>query len=119
MTTQIELHAGRTSEAMRTRARARMQAMLASLDLEPTRARVMLTDENGPKGGEAVRCSLEIQLPRRRVLHVGDVARTPRLAFDGAIAKLQRTLARARKTRRDSSRRPKKYFAARRALAGG
>jgi hypothetical protein len=45
------------------------------------------------------------------------VATTQRLAFDSALAKLERAVARRRATARDAKRHPKKYFAARRALA--
>ena len=50
---------------------------------------------------------------------MADVASTARLAFDTALAKLERALRRLRETARESKRRPKKYFAAKRALAGG
>jgi ribosome-associated translation inhibitor RaiA len=116
---KVEFRAGSTSEATRARVTAGMKTALASLPIEPTSARVTFTDENGPKGGEAIRCALEVRLPRRPAVHVADVANTPRLAFDAALAKLERTLRRLRETARESKRRPKKYFAARRALAGG
>jgi hypothetical protein len=45
------------------------------------------------------------------------VATTQLLAFDGALAKLERAIARRRETAREATRRPKKYFAARRVLA--
>jgi ribosome-associated translation inhibitor RaiA len=35
------------------------------------------------------------------------------MAFDGALAKLERQLVQHRRRQRDSGRRPKKYFAAR------
>ena len=60
-----------------------------------------------------------VRLPRRPAVHVADVASTPRLAFDAALAKLERALRRLRETARESKRRPTKYFAAKRALAGG
>ena len=78
--------AGRT---IRARVTAGLAGVLASLPVEATRARVAFADENGPKGGDAFRCALEVQLPRRAALHV------------------------------ESKRRPKKYYAARRAVAAG
>jgi len=50
-------------------------------------------------------------------VRVEDVASTSRLAFEAGLAKLDRRLRRIRETARDSKRRPKKYFAARRVLA--
>jgi ribosome-associated translation inhibitor RaiA len=44
-------------------------------------------------------------------------AETPRLALDAAFPVLERRLARYRERDRDSKRHPKKYFAARRAVA--
>jgi hypothetical protein len=45
-------------------------------------------------------------------------ATTARLAFDGAHATLVRQLERYRERQRESRRRPKKYFVARRLLVG-
>jgi hypothetical protein len=47
------------------------------------------------------------------------VAESRRLAFDGAFAALERQLERYRERARDSQRHPKKYFVAKRLLAGG
>jgi len=70
-----------------------------------------------PKGGPAIRCALEVKQPRRSGVHVEAIATTQRLAFDGALAKLERAVTRRRKITRDAKRRPKKYFVARRVLA--
>ena len=115
-TLKVEYLGGAESRATRTRVAERLRAIVGSLPVNPTSARATFTDENGPKGGNAIRCALEVRLPRRAAIHVEEVAGTPRLAFDGALAKLERQLARAFDTRRELRRRPKKYFAARRAL---
>ena len=117
--TRIEFRTHSISAAARARVAADMKAALAFLPVAPTGARVTFTDENGPKGGEAIQCALEVRLPRRPAVHAADVARTERLAFDAALTKLERALARLRETARESKRHPKKYFAARRALATG
>jgi ribosome-associated translation inhibitor RaiA len=52
-------------------------------------------------------------------VRVEDVASTPRLALDGGLDKLERRLRRLRQSARQSKRRPKKYYAASRALAAG
>ena len=117
-TTKIEF---RTQSAgvrmMRARVLAGLKSALASLVVEPTTARATFTDDNGPKGGPAIRCALEMKQPGRPAVHVEAVATTQLLAFDGALAKLERAIARRRETVREAARRPKKYFAARRALA--
>jgi ribosome-associated translation inhibitor RaiA len=96
---------------------ASLKTALASLVIEPTVARATVSDENGPKGGPAIRCALEVKLPRRPAVHVEAVATTEQLAFESALTKLERAVARRRQIARDAKRRPKKYFAARRVLA--
>ena len=89
------------------------------LGLPPVSARIGFDDENGPKGGVAVRCLIEIRLPRRPPIDVHHVAESLRLAFDGALERIDRRLGRDRARQRARSRHPKKYYAARRALEGG
>jgi ribosome-associated translation inhibitor RaiA len=88
------------------------------LGMTPVGAQVGFDDENGQKGGVAVRCLIEIRLPRRPPLDVRHVAESAQLAFDGALARIDRRLGRDRARRRARSRHPKKYYAAKRALAG-
>lgn len=80
--------------------------------LRPTAARVGFHDENGPKGGPAIRCALTVEAPRRPTMHANGVGDTPRVAFDAAFAALEHELGRAREVRRSMARRPKKYFVA-------
>ena len=112
-TMKIEFRMRSTGEAARARVMAGLKAVLASLIVEPTVARATVTDENGPKGGLAIRCALEVKQPRRPAVHVEAVATTEQLAFESALAKLERAVARRRGIARDAKRRPKKYFAAR------
>ena len=114
---KIEFRMRSASDATRARVAAGLKAALTSLVVEPTVARATFTDENGPKGGPAIRCALEAKQPRRPAVHVEAMATTARLAFDSALAKLERVVARRRETARDAKRHPKKYFAARRVLA--
>ena len=116
-TMKIEFRMRSTGEATRARVMAGLKAALASLVVEPTVARATVTDENGPKGGPAIRCALEVKQPRRPAVHVETVATTEQLAFESALAKLERAVARRREIARDAKRRPKKYFAAARVLA--
>jgi ribosome-associated translation inhibitor RaiA len=92
---------------------------LKRLGVRATTTRALFSDENGPKGGRAFRCILEVRLPRRDDLIVEEHAETARLAFDQALDALDRRLGREKETRRDRARRPKKYFVAKRLLAGG
>jgi ribosome-associated translation inhibitor RaiA len=104
---------------LRGRAAKLMTGVVAKLVVGPVRSQVTFTDDNGPKGGRAMRCALTVRLPYRPTLRVERAAETPRLAFDAAFAVLLRQLERYRERDRENRRHPKKYFAATRALAGG
>jgi len=120
MTTNVETIkiTGLERDPLRGRATRLMTEALARLTVGPVKGRVAFFDDNGPKGGRAMRCALTVRLPFRPSIRVERSAVTPRLAFDAAFAVLERQLERYRERDRDSKRHPKKYFAARRALAG-
>jgi ribosome-associated translation inhibitor RaiA len=105
--------------ALRSRAAKVVGAALEQIKLAPIRAKVTFFDDNGPKGGLGMRCAVDVRLPYRPAIRVEQVAETSRLAFDGACAALERQLERYRERARDSQRHPKKYFVAKRLLAGG
>ena len=105
--------------ALRARAAKVVGAALKPIKLAPITAKVTFFDDNGPKGGLGMRCAMDVRLPYRPAIRVEQVAETTRLAFDGAFAGLERKLERYRERARDSQRHPKKYFVAKRLLAGG
>ena len=109
---------GLTRDPLRGRATRLMTEALAKLAVAPVAGQASFFDDNGPKGGRAMRCALTVRLPFRPTIRVERSAVTPRLAFDAAFAVLERQLERYRERDRDSKRHPKKYFAARRVLAG-
>jgi ribosome-associated translation inhibitor RaiA len=116
MTTEskaIEIHGLGRDAALRRRIEAQVGEVLERVGLTPVSALVAFVDDNGPKGGPALRCALTMTLPYRPALHVEHSAETPRLAFDGAFAALERQVERYRRKDRDSRRHPKKYYAAR------
>jgi ribosome-associated translation inhibitor RaiA len=95
-----------------------MQDQLARLTVRPIGGEVTFFDDNGPKGGRAMRCALTVRLPYRPSVRVERTAETPRLAFDAAFAVLERQLERYRERDRENKRHPKKYFAASRTQTG-
>lgn len=105
--------------ALRAHVNKRLTAGLARLATTPVGALVTFFDENGPKGGPAMRCALTVRLPYRPHVRVEDIAETPRLAFDGGFAKLERELERYRERDRESKRHPKKYYTAKRLNTAG
>ena len=48
---------------------SKMAAVTSRGRLRPISARVAFTDENGPKGGVGIRCSLTVEVPRRPTTH--------------------------------------------------
>lgn len=107
---------GIVRDPLRGRAGRLMAQALAPLTVKPVKGQVAFFDDNGPKGGRAMRCALTVRLPFRPSIRVERTAETPRLAFDAAFAVLERQLERYRERDRDNKRHPKKYFAARRAV---
>jgi ribosome-associated translation inhibitor RaiA len=102
--------------AAATRARAELTRILEAHGIDTARATVTFTDDNGPKGGRAMRCAVGLTLPRRTVLRAEHTATTVRLAVDGALDKVERDLARFIERRRNAARHPKKYYAAKQLL---
>jgi ribosome-associated translation inhibitor RaiA len=98
------------------RAQEGLARILETHGIDTARATVAFTDDNGPKGGRAMRCALGVTLPRRTRVRVEHTATTPRLALDGALDTLERELARFIERRRNAARHPKKYYAAQRLL---
>lgn len=101
------------TRATRERVTRQFAALVGRLRVRLIGARATFFDDDGPKGGSAIRCALTTRLPKIPVVRVEHTAEAPGLAFDGALAKLERRLLQHRSRRRDSGRRPKKYFAAR------
>lgn len=112
----IEVRGLGRDRALGARVEQQMGAALERLGVSPITAVVAFHDDDGPRGGEAMRCGITVHLPHHAAVHVEDVAAARRAAFDAAFASLERQLDRYRETDRDLRRRPKKYFAARRAL---
>jgi ribosome-associated translation inhibitor RaiA len=113
----VEISGIEKERALHSHISKRMRGVLEPIKVEPVSAKVAFFDDNGPKGG-GIRCTLTVRLPRQPTVRREHTAETPRLAFDGAFALLERQLERNRERERESRRHPKKYFAARQALAG-
>jgi ribosome-associated translation inhibitor RaiA len=112
----IEIRGISADRTLRARITGRLTAALAHLATKPTTAQATFFDENGPKGGRAMRCALTVRLPYRPHVRAEGIAETQRTAFDDAFAKLERELERYRERDRESKRYPKKYYTAKRLL---
>ena len=115
----IEIRGVPVGRGLRARILTQLTAALAQLGREPAAARATFFDENGPKGGLALRCALTVRVPHRPIVRVEETAADPRTAFDGAFAKLGRDLERHRDREREAKRHPKKYYVAQRMIGGG
>jgi len=92
MTTNVEpiKITGLERDPLRGRATRLMTEALAKLTVGPVKGQAAFFDDNGPKGGRAMRCALTVRLPFRPSIRVERSAVTPRLAFDAAFAVLER-----------------------------
>jgi ribosome-associated translation inhibitor RaiA len=97
--------------------RKRMLGTLERIRAGRVAAKVVFADQNGPKGGPDTRCTIVMEIPRRRDVSVAELGTTPQLAFDASFDALKRSATREQERRRELARRPKKYFLAKRLLA--
>ena len=107
---------GTRNNVFARRVRARIAHTLGRVDPPPTTAKAIFSDENGPKGGPGIRCTIVHDMPRRRDFSVSEYGDTEEVAFDAAFAALETSVGRDRDRRRALVRRPKKYFLAKRLL---
>lgn len=99
------------------RVRARVAEALGRVDPQPTGAKIIFADDNGPKGGVGIRCTIVHDMPKRRDFSVVGHGNTFEVAFDDAFAALESSVTRDRGRRRELVRRPKKYYLAKRLLS--
>ena len=112
----IEIRGISIDRALHAHVTKELTAALKRLVVKPVAAQATFFDENGPKGGPAVRCALTVRVPYRPHVRVEDTAEMDRLAFDGSFARLERELERYRERDRESKRHPKKYYTAKRLM---
>ena len=112
----LEIEGLNTRSALRALIAQKIVAMFDGQRAQPVAARVGFIDQNGPKGGAAIQCGINIELPRRPTVHVEHRAASERLAFDGALEALERKIVRERGRMIAERRRPKKYYLAKRLL---
>lgn len=79
---------------LRELARLRLRAALQRLSSRVPRVTVQLSDVNGPRGGVDKRCQLTLHTAGAGSVIVTAVASEWRVAFDEALARAQRLLAR-------------------------
>ena len=115
-TTRIRIDGSVGQRLPRAHIAARLERALGRLPLAPVSARVTFSDENGPRGGDDIRCAVLVELPHQPAIRVERTATTPRVAFDESCDRIVRQLERSRERWQDGRRHPKKYYAAKRLL---
>ena len=83
---------GLRNPGLRSRISGVLSAALEPVQVKPLAAKVTFFDDNGPKGGRAVRCALTVRVPYRPTVRVEHTAETPRLAFDAKYYVAKRLL---------------------------
>ncbi len=86
---------------IREHVRRRLGFALARFEGRLTSADVVVTDENGPKGGPAIRCDISVRGDRGGEIRASDGAADPLEAVDMAAGRIARAVARALERRRD------------------
>jgi ribosome hibernation promoting factor len=102
------------ASSLKSRVVKQLRRALAGVRTSPVHIRVSFADVNGPKGGLDVRCAIDVSIPQTAPLHVEKTAEHDVTAFDRSAAMISRQIAQQLGRRRESGRRPKKYYAARR-----
>jgi hypothetical protein len=82
------------ADDLRELAQARLKTALQRLSSRVPRVTVQLSDVNGPRGGVDKRCQLELHTAGAGTVIVRSVASRWRTAFDDALARALRLLAR-------------------------
>jgi hypothetical protein len=114
----IQISGTKRDEILRARVAKLMKVAVDRVTVRPVRSRAVFFDDDGPKGGRAMRCALTVRLPYRPSIRVERSAVTGRLAFDAAFPILERQIECYCERDRENKRRPKKYFASSHTLAG-
>jgi len=86
---------------VREHVRKRLGFALARFEGRLSSADVVVTDENGPKGGPAMRCDIAVRGDRGGEIRATDGAADPLEAVDLAAGRVARAVARAMERSRD------------------
>lgn len=103
--------------------RARIERLLTMtierVTSRPVRGVVSFFDDNGPKGGPAMRCALTVSIPHQSSIRVEHRAESFDLAFKAAFTALERRIEQDSDRNHQDRRHPKKYYATRQVMKGG
>lgn len=89
---------------LRELAERRVRFVMRRLVWLVPRAKVRLTDVNGPRGGVDKRCQIELKTDHIGTVSISSRARDWRSAFEAALARAAQVLLRAWRRRRENQR---------------
>lgn len=112
--TDVRIEDNATGRIPRAHVVVRLQQLLRRLVPRPLAVRVQFSDDNGPKGGADIRCRMLVRFPGTPSISAESLATNARLAFDAVYQRVRRQTEHPRRQWRESQRRPKKYYAAKR-----
>jgi len=92
---------------LRAEVEQQLDRLMARRGMAPRAVRVAFFDDDGPRGGVAIRCALTLTPSRGPILRVEHTARTRSDAFKGALTILARRLKRRVQRRRRRARYPR------------
>ena len=94
-------------DRLRVEVEQQLDRLVARRGIAPRALRVAFFDDDGPRGGVAIRCALTLTPSRGPILRVEHTARTHSDAFKGALTILARRLKRRVQRRRRRARYPR------------
>lgn len=95
---------GPAGAELRELAERRVRFVMRRLVWLVPRAKVRLTDVNGPRGGVDKRCQIELKTDHVGIVSITSRARDWRSAFEAALARAAHVLLRAWRRRRENQR---------------
>jgi len=97
----------RIRDRLRAEIVQQLETLVARRGVVPRAVRVAFFDDDGPRGGVAIRCALTMTPPNGSSIRVEHTARTYSAAFKGALRILTRQLKRRVQRRRRRMRYPR------------
>ncbi|WP_299879676.1 ribosome-associated translation inhibitor RaiA [uncultured Cocleimonas sp.] len=94
------------TEAMRTHTEEKLEPMIHNYGDRIINVHVHLSDENGPKGGEAQHCLIHVELQKMPTVVVEDSEENLYAAIDNCCHRAERAVRKAMEKRQTLSRKP-------------
>ena len=94
------------TEAMRTHTEEKLEPMIHNYGDRIINVHVHLSDENGPKGGEAQHCLIHVELQKMPTVVIEDSEENLYAAIDNCCHRAERAVRKAMEKKQTLSRKP-------------